>query len=97
MRGYITVDVNITDMEGFMEYASRIPVLIEKYGGRYIVKGAEPEVVRKGGESPQFVVVIEFPSVEAADGFIEERSKSELIEIFNRSTAGRILKVEGCI
>jgi len=97
MRGYITVDVNITDMEGFMEYASRIPVLMEKYGGRYIVKGAEPEVVRKGGESTQFVVVIEFPSVEAADGFIEERSKSELIEIFNRSTAGRILKVEGCI
>jgi uncharacterized protein (DUF1330 family) len=97
MRGYITVDVSITDMEGFMEYASRIPVLMEKYGGRYIVKGAEPEVIRQGGESPQFVVIIEFPSVGAADGFIEERSKSELIEIFNRSTVGRILKVEGCI
>jgi uncharacterized protein (DUF1330 family) len=84
-------------MEGFREYSSRIPVLIEKYGGRYIVKGAEPEVIRKGNEAPQFVVVIEFPSVGAADGFIEERSKSELIEIFNRSTVGRILKVEGCI
>ena len=97
MRGYITVDVNITDMEGFMEYASRVPALMEKHGGKYIVKGAEPEVIRKSGEAPQFVVVIEFPSVGAADGFIEERSKSELIEIFNRSTVGRILKVEGCI
>lgn len=97
MRGYITVDVNITDMESFMDYASRIPALIEKNGGRYIVRGAEPEVVRKGGESPQFVVVIEFPSVEDADNFIEDRTKSDLAEIFDRSTVGRILKVCGCI
>ena len=97
MRGYIVVDVNIKDMEGFMEYASRIPELIEKHGGRYIVKRAEPNVIRESKDVPQFLVVIEFPSVEAADDFIDERSKSELIEIFNRSTVGRILRVEGCI
>jgi len=39
MHGYIIVDVNIKDMEGVMEYASRIPELIEKHGGRYLVKG----------------------------------------------------------
>lgn len=97
MHGYIVVDVNIKDMEGFMEYASRIPDIMEKHGGRYIVKGAEPDVVRESNDIPQYLVVIEFPSVEAADSFIEERSKSDLIEIFNRSTEGRILRVEGCI
>lgn len=96
MLGYIIVDVTIKDMEGFMEYASRVPALIDKHGGRYIVKGAVPKVVREGGDMPQFSVVIEFPSVEAADAFIEERSNTDLIEIFNRSTAGRILRVEGC-
>lgn len=84
-------------MEEFMEYAARIPELIEKYGGRYIVKGAEPRVVRDSRDLPQFLVVIEFPSVETADNFIEERSRSELKEIFDRSTEGRILRVEGCI
>ena len=103
MRGYIIVDVNITDMECFMEYASRIPKLIDKHGGRYIVKGAVPKVVRDDGNEgskgsvPQYSVVIEFPTVEAADAFIEERSKTELIVIFNRATEGRILRVEGCI
>jgi uncharacterized protein (DUF1330 family) len=97
MHGYIVVDVNIKDMKGFMEYASRIPDLIEKHGGRYIVKGAEPKVIRENNDTPKFLVVIEFPSVEAADNFIDERSRSELIEIFNRSTEGRILRVEGCI
>jgi Uncharacterized conserved protein len=97
MRGYIVVDVNIKDMEGFIEYASRIPELIDKHGGRYVVKGAEPVVIRESSDVPQFLVVIEFPSVEAADNFIDERSKSDLIELFNRSTVGRILRVEGCI
>ena len=96
MHGYIIVDVNIKDMEGFMEYASRIPELIEKHGGRYLVKGAEPKVIRESSDAPQFLVVIEFPSVVATDDFIDERSKSELIEIFNRSTVGRMLRVEGC-
>lgn len=97
MHGYILVDVSIKDRDGFMEYASRIPDLIEKYGGRYIVKGAVPSVVRESDALPQFLVVLEFPSVEAADNFIDERSKSELFEIFNRSTEGRILRVEGCV
>ena len=97
MHGYILVDVSIKDRDGFMEYASRIPELIEKYGGRYIVKGAVPSVVRESNEMPQFVVMLEFPSVEAADNFIDERAKSELFEIFNRSTEGRILRVEGCV
>lgn len=95
MSGYIIVDVNIKDMEGFMEYASRIPKLIDKHGGRYIVKGAVPKVVRASNEIPQYTVVIEFPSVDAADAFIEERSRSELVEIFDRATEGRILRVEG--
>lgn len=97
MHGYILVDVSIKEIDGFMEYASRIPELIEKHGGRYVVKGAEPKVIRGSDEIPQYVVVIEFPSSKAADAFIEERSKTDLIEIFNRSTLGRILKVEGCV
>lgn len=56
-----------------------------------------PEVIQKGGEALQFVAVIDLPSVATADGFIEAQLQSELIELFNRSTSGRILKAEGCI
>ena len=97
MSGFIVVDVNVKDMEGFMEYASRIPTLIEKYQGKYIVKGAEPKVVRSGSEIPQYLVVIEFPTVALADEFIQERASTDLINIFDQSTEGRILRVEGCL
>ena len=84
-------------MDGFMEYASRIPEFIEKHGGRYIVKGAEPKVIRESEGVPQYLVIIEFPSAEIADNFIKERADAGLSELFNRSTEGRILRVEGCI
>jgi len=97
MQGFIVVDVNIKNMDGFMEYASRIPELIEKYQGKYIVKRAEPKIIREGPDIPQYLVVIEFPSVELADEFIEARAKTDLIDIFNRSTEGRVIRVEGCL
>lgn len=97
MLGYVLVDVNITDMDGFKEYASRISELMENYGGRYIVKGAEPHVIRSGEDVPQYIVIIEFPSVDNADSFIKERAETNLADLFNRSTVGRILKVEGCV
>jgi uncharacterized protein (DUF1330 family) len=97
MRAYIVVDVTIKNTERFMEYASRISALIEKHGGRYIVKGAEPKIVRENGKAPKFIVIIEFPSVEAADNFIVERSESTLSELFNSATEGRILRVAGCL
>ncbi len=97
MRGFIVVDVTIADLEGFKEYAARIPALLEKHGGAYIVKAAVPKIVREGAETPQYIVIIEFPSIAAADAFIAERSSSDLIDIFNRSTRGRIVRVEGCM
>ncbi len=97
MRGYILVDVTIKNSEAFMQYASRISPLIETHSGRYIVKGAEPKIVRENGTAPKFLVVIEFPSVEAADNFIAERAALALNELFNSATEGRILRVAGCI
>lgn len=96
MRGYLVVDVTIKDMNGFVEYANRIPELIERYQGKYIVKGAEPRVIREGSDIPKYLVVIEFPTVKLADSFIEARAETDLIDIFNSSTEGRILRVEGC-
>ena len=97
MRGFIVVDVNIKDAEGFMKYAARISELIEKFQGKYIIKGAEPKIIRESAEIPQYLVIIEFPSTELADKFIEERVKTDLIDTFNGSTEGRILRVEGCL
>lgn len=97
MNTYLVVDVNIVEVDGFMTYAKRIPDLIEKHSGRYIVKGEKPKIIEGSEGDPQFTVVIEFPSQENAESFLAEREKSDLHDIWAKSTNGRILQVEGCV
>ena len=39
MPGYIIAEVEITDPAGFEEYRKQVSATIEKYGGRYVVRG----------------------------------------------------------
>ena len=63
MNGYLILDLTINDFSIFKEYIEKIPEFIKKHGGRYVVKGMEPEVM-EGDWSPERVVVLEFPSTE---------------------------------
>jgi uncharacterized protein (DUF1330 family) len=96
MIAYLIIDLAIIDADGFMEYVRRIPDLIEKYSGRYLVQGVEPTIVEGSAENLQRSVVIEFPSRELAESFLDERGKSDLHEIWARTTSSRILLVDGC-
>ena len=95
MKAYLVVDVSIVELEVFREYVSRISPLIAKHGGEYLVKGAEPTIVLGGDDVPQYVVVIEFPSRQVAEAFLQEREETGLAETFVRGTSGRILLVDG--
>ncbi len=77
-----------------MEYVRRIPELIEKHSGRYLVQGVRPEMI-EGEDSPGRSVILEFPSREDAKKFLVERESSDLHDIWLRTTEARILLVEG--
>ncbi len=96
MKAYLQVDFNITELELFMQYVEKVPALIEKHEGRYLVKGVEPIVVQSDGETALRSVVIEFPSMERAQSFIQEREDSGLVQIWKQSTRARISLLEGC-
>ena len=94
MKAYLIIDLNIVDVEGFMEYVRRIPDLIQKYQGQYLVEGVEPTFIQ-GEDNGQRSVILEFPSRALATEFLEERSRSDLHEIWLRTTESRILLVDG--
>ena len=96
MRAYLIIDLKITDLPGFMVYAERIPALIEKYSGRYIVQGVEPTVIEGSGDQIERAVILEFPNRSSAEAFLEERRQSDLHTIWADTTNSRILLVEGC-
>ncbi len=65
MSAYVIVDIDITDPVQYQEYKKQVPPSLEKYGGRFVVRGGDVEVL-EGDWSPNRLVVLEFDSVSQA-------------------------------
>ena len=65
MPGYVIAEVEVTDPAGFEEYRKQVGASLQKYGGRYVVRGGASEVL-EGSRSPNRLVVLEFPDADAA-------------------------------
>ncbi|MEW6733480.1 MAG: DUF1330 domain-containing protein [Acidobacteriota bacterium] len=65
MPAYIVVNVEISDPVRYEEYRRLVAPTLEAYGGRYLVRGGQVEVL-EGEWTPQRFVVVEFPSLEQA-------------------------------
>lgn len=68
MVAYIIVDTEILDPAKYEEYKKLTPQAIAKHGGRFLVRGGQ-SVVLEGDWRPNRVIVVEFPSLEAARNF----------------------------
>jgi len=98
VKAYAIVDINVTEPDGFTTYVGQITDLISKHGGRYLVRGPTPEVLLSGSAPlPEIVVVIEFPTMDDARAFIDERQAIGLADLFAGSTDSRILLAEGMV
>lgn len=95
MKAYLVIDVNITRLAGFMKYVEQVQPLIKKHGGRYLVEGEKPVVVMDWRKTPERIVVLEFPSRDAAQAFLAERGETGLGEMWSQTTKSRILLLDG--
>ena len=62
MPAYFIVDNEVTDPTGFEEYRKQVPGTVERYGGRFLVRGGQVQTL-EGDWKPKRVVVTEFPSI----------------------------------
>ncbi|MBC7667837.1 MAG: DUF1330 domain-containing protein [Gemmatimonadaceae bacterium] len=95
MKAYLVLDFSIRDVAAFMPYVAAIPAFIDKHGGRYVVQGAEPTVV-EGDWRPERMVILEFPSREAAQAFLDDPDAKSLFALRHGATDGRLVLVDGC-
>ena len=94
MTAYLVLDFSVRDLEGFRPYVAAIPAFIEKHGGRYIVRGAQPTVM-EGDWSPERLVVLEFPDRAAAQAFLADPDCQDLFRIRHATTTSRLVLVDG--
>jgi uncharacterized protein (DUF1330 family) len=94
MSAYIVGDITVHDTERYMKYVSRAPDFVNKHSGKYLVRGGDMEV-SEGDWNPQRVVVIEFPSMEDAQGFLQDPEYQAIAEDRRAATTSRLIVVEG--
>jgi len=94
MAAYFIVDVEITDAAGFEEYRKLVPGTVEKYGGRFLVRGGQVEKL-EGEWQPTRVVVLEFPSLEQAKRWYNSSEYREPKALRFRTANTNLILVEG--
>ena len=94
MPAYFIVDIDVTDPTAFEEYRKAVPATVEKYGGKFLVRGGRMEVV-EGSWRPKRVVVTEFPSLEQAKRWYDSEEYRALKALRLRISKGNVILVEG--
>lgn len=93
-KGYIYAEVEITNPEGYKGYTQHVPATIEKYGGKFIVRGGASEPLE--GQWPQVRrVLIEFPSAEAAKRWYNSPEYEKPMALRKANSNGRLILLEG--
>jgi uncharacterized protein (DUF1330 family) len=94
MAAYVIASVDVTDPAGFEEYRALVPATIERYGGRYLVRGGAHEVL-EGAWRPHRLVVLEFPSMAAARRWYDSEEYRHPKTLRLRSARTDALLVDG--
>lgn len=94
MAGYVIANVVWTDLQGLAEYSHLMPLSLQKYGGRVLVRGEAPEV-KEGHLNLARLVVIEFPTVEHARLWYDSEEYRPALQIRQRSASNDLMIVEG--
>jgi uncharacterized protein (DUF1330 family) len=94
MAAYFIVDNEVTDPAGFEEYRKQVPGTVEKYGGRFLVRGGQMQTL-EGDWKPKRIVVTEFPSVEQARRWYDSEEYRLLKVLRSRAARGSVVLVEG--
>lgn len=94
MVSYIVADIEITDPDEYQKYAQQTAATLEGYGGKFVVRGGQPETL-EGEWKAKRIVIIEFPSIEQAKAWYDSPEYSAIKGIRQRSTISNILLVHG--
>jgi uncharacterized protein (DUF1330 family) len=95
MAAYVISEVKARDSTLFDAYRKLASASIEKYGGRYVVRGGKLEVV-EGGPEPKAMIVVEFPSMARAKEWYASPEYAAALKVRNSGALERrLIFVEG--
>lgn len=94
MPAYLVANLDVTDPQGFEDYRAAVPAVVEKFGGRYLVRGGAIETIEGALPNPR-LVIIAFDSMAQAKQFYDSPDYRAILPLRLKSAAGTLVFAEG--
>ena len=94
MSVYMVLEIVVHDPATYAKYVERVPAVVEKFGGRYLVRGGRITSM-EGDWNPERIVILEFPNLELLERWNQSSEYQELALLRAEATESRAFVVEG--
>ena len=94
MPAFVISEVAVVDETLANEYRRLAAASIAEYGGRYLARGAEADVV-EGSAATGRIVIMEFPSLHKAREWYASGSYAQALKLRSQALDRRLMFVDG--
>jgi uncharacterized protein (DUF1330 family) len=94
VSAYVVVQVDVKDPVRYDAYKTMVPPSLEKYGGRFVVRGGQVHTM-EGTWAPSRFVLVQFPSVEQAKAWWASPEYAEAKALRQATAESQMIIVEG--
>jgi len=86
---------SVKDPEAYKAYAGKVSETLTPFGGKFIVRGAEPVILDASRKPPGYIVIIQLPAMKELRAWWDSPVYSSIRPIRERLTTGQNYAVEG--
>lgn len=94
MAAYVIAEAEALDQELVVRYRTLAAAAVAKHGGRYLARGAAIEAL-EGEPSSRRMAIIEFPDIDAAQGWYRSPEYAEALALSKTALRRRLILVPG--
>ncbi len=94
MATYLISDITVRDRTAFEVYRTRAADAIHTYGGRYLARLGEVQVL-EGSWKPNMIVIVELPNLERARVWYHSPEYALALEMHDKALSRNLILVDG--
>ena len=92
---YLLVDVDIHNIDEYKKYLNKVKPMVEKFGGKYLIKGGEIDAKETDLWKPTRIVLVQFPNKISALNWYNSEEYRPLKNLRLNNATSNILFIEG--
>lgn len=93
-KAYAIAQMTVKNPDGYMAYSRQVAATLPPFGGKFLVRGGEPQVLDGQPTGPRNVV-LEFPDLQSAKNWYQSAAYQAIVKGRLENATGYLVLVEG--